>query len=319
MEKVLVTGGTGMIGRYLVEELLKSGYDVKVAALDGEELCHKDAEYKKLDLRSTENCLNVCKGIDTVYHLAGIKGSPKMCREKPASFFVPTLTFNVNMMEAARKQKVTKYLYTSSIGVYAPSEEFIEDDVWKTFPSENDKFAGWAKRMGELHVEANNKQYGDTHYSIVRPGNVYGKYDNFDSRNAMVIPSLINRIHEGEDPLSVWGDGKPIRDFIHAKDVASAMQFAIENQIDKPINISSGNPTSIREVVEIISDGFGGINYEFNNQGVTGDNKRLMNIDRILSYGWKPIIDLQDGIRDTIEWYKESGHKGYERYNSFVS
>ena len=148
MKKVLVTGGTGMIGRYLVPKLLTSGNKVFIASLDGEELCPKGAIFKKLDLRNFDNCLEVCKDIDDVYHLAGVKGSPKMCREQPADFFVPTITFSLNMMEAARRCGVKKYLYTSSVGVYHPADIFNEDDVWKTFPSENDKFAGWAKRMG---------------------------------------------------------------------------------------------------------------------------------------------------------------------------
>lgn len=317
MNRILVTGGTGMIGRYLVEMLLREGHQVTVAALDGEELCPKGAEYKQLDLRNIDNCLKVSRNIDTIYHLAGVKGSPKMCREKPASFFVPTITFNVNMMEAARRNGVQNFLYTSSVGVYSPAEVFNEDDVWTTFPSENDRFAGWAKRMGELQVDAYKQQYGDTHYSVVRPGNVYGRYDNFDPETAMVIPSLINRIHSGEKPLSVWGDGKAIRDFVHAKDVASAMKFAMENKIEKPINISSGMPTSIKEVVSILSDSFGGIDYTFNNKGVAGDNKRLMNIERLKGYGWEPAISLKDGVKDTVNWYKEVGYNGYNRYNSF--
>ena len=111
MSNILVTGGTGMIGRYLVDQLVERGHQVKVASLDGKELCNKKAIFKRLDLRDFNNCLEVCNDIDEVYHLAGVKGSPKMCREKPADFFVPTLTFNVNMMEAARRCKVKKYLY----------------------------------------------------------------------------------------------------------------------------------------------------------------------------------------------------------------
>jgi nucleoside-diphosphate-sugar epimerase len=96
----------------------------------------------------------VAEGCEIVFQLAGVKGSPAMTATRPASFFVPTITFNTNMMEAARRQGVQRYLFTSSIGVYAPSEVFFEDDVWKTFPSPNDRFAGWAKRMGELQARA---------------------------------------------------------------------------------------------------------------------------------------------------------------------
>ena len=165
--------------------------------------------------------------MDIVFNLAGVKGSPAMANERPASFLVPTITFSYNMMEAARREGVERYLYTSSIGVYAPAEYFREDDVWKTFPSPHDRFAGWAKRMGELQAEAYKIEYGWDKISIVRPANVYGPYDNFDPANAMVIPSLIYRALDGEAPLTVWGDGTPIRDFIHARDVARGMMLMV--------------------------------------------------------------------------------------------
>ena len=319
MAKVLVTGGTGMIGRYLVPLLLESDNEVTVASLDGKELCHPKAKFKRLDLRDINNCMNVCEGIDEVYHLAGVKGSPKMCREQPADFFVPTISFSLNMMQAARKKGVKKYLFTSSVGVYHPAEIFKEEDVWKTFPSENDKFAGWAKRMGEMQAQAYQVQYKDSDnlYSIVRPGNVYGRYDNFDPQTAMVIPSLIARIFKGESPLNVWGDGSPIRDFIHASDVARAMIFVMNNNIEIPVNVSSGEPTSIKDVVEIISSCFDGATYQFTENGVSGDNKRLMDISRLKKFGWKPRVGLEEGIKDTIDWFKSEGFKGYQRYNSF--
>lgn len=319
MSKVLVTGGTGMIGRYLVPMLIKLNHDVTVASLDGAELCHPYANFKKLDLRDIQNCMKVCEGMDEVYHLAGVKGSPKMCREQPADFFVPTISFSINMMQAARKQGVKKYLFTSSVGVYQPAEIFFEDDVWKTFPSENDKFAGWAKRMGELQAEAYQVQYPDSDnlYCIVRPGNVYGRYDNFDPATGMVIPALISRLFNGENPLRVWGDGTPIRDFIHASDVARAMVFVMQNKINKPVNVSSGNPVTIRQLVQIIAEHFDNANFEFTQKGVSGDNKRLLDISRLTESGWNPKTTLYEGLKDTIDWYRADGCKGYERYNSF--
>lgn len=307
-----------MIGRYLVKRLLENGEDVVVASLDNEELCPKGAEFKRLDLRYLENCIEVCNDIDTVYHLAGVKGSPQMCREKPASFFVPTIMFNTNMLEAARRCGVKRFLLTSSVGVYSPAEVFEEDDVWKTFPSENDRFAGWAKRMGELQIDAFRKQYGDTSYSIVRPGNVYGRFDNFDKNNAMVIPSLIKRLSEGETPLKVWGDGKPVRDFVHAEDVASAMVFCVEKGIEEPVNIASGIPVSIHDLVKVLCKNWDNASFTFNNEGVTGDSVRLMSIDRIRSYGWEPSVGLEEGLKDTIEWFRSGSVESEGRYNSFT-
>ena len=231
--------------------------------------------------------LKCLEGIDQVYHLAGVKGSPKMCREQPADFFVPTISFSINMMQAARIRGVKKYLYTSSVGVYQPAEIFKEDDVWKTFPSENDKFAGWANEW-ELQAQAYQIQHKNSNnlYCIVRPGNVYGRYDNFDPLTGMVIPFLISRIFRGESPLKVWGNGKPVRDFIHASDVAKAMIFVMDNNIDKPVNVSSGFPTTIQKVVELITSYFDDAKFEFSEEGFPGDNKRLMDVSRLKGFGW---------------------------------
>ena len=192
-KKILVTGGTGMIGIPLVNELIKAGASVTVASLDNKKLSNPNARFLKLDLREKKNCIKVCDNQEIVFHLAGVKGSPLMTNKKPASFLVPTVTFSMNMMESARICGVEKYLFTSSIGVYANAEKFNEDSVWKTFPSKNDRFAGWGKRICELQAEAYKIEYNWNKISIVRPANVYGPYDNFDVRNAMVIPSLIQK------------------------------------------------------------------------------------------------------------------------------
>ena len=176
-KKVLVTGGTGMIGRYLVEKLLKKNCKVTVVSLDSPDGLPEDVEFVKLDLTSLDNCIRACEGQHYVFNLIGIKGSPKMSRERPASFMVPMLMFNTAMMEAAMRCEVKWYLYTSSVGVYQPAEVFHEDDVWQTFPSDNDKHPGWAKRIGELQADAYRIQYGKDNISIVRPANVYGKWN----------------------------------------------------------------------------------------------------------------------------------------------
>ena len=129
-KKVLITGGTGMIGQPLSLMLLQMGAEVITASLDDSSRAPKGAKHLKLDLRDFNNCLSVSKGIDVVFHLAGVKGSPKMTKERPASFMVPTLQFSLNMMEAARRQGVKHYLFTSSVGVYEPADVFKEDTAW---------------------------------------------------------------------------------------------------------------------------------------------------------------------------------------------
>jgi len=318
-KKVLVTGGTGLIGIPLVEMLIERGARVRIASLDDPSRAHPEAEFKRVNLMRFENCMEVCEGMDFVFHLAGIKGSPAMTMKKPASFFVPTISFNTNMMEAARQCGVKRYLYTSTVGVYAPAEVFHEDDVWKTFPSENDKFAGWAKRIGELQAEAYKIEYGWDRVAIVRPTNVYGPYDNFDPNNAMVIPSLIKRALDGENPLVVWGDGSPIRDFIHAKDVTRGMLLALEKGIGQAINLGTGIGVSIREVVEIIVN-----NMKIKPKVVwdtskpSGDKKRVMDISRATAIGFQPMISIEDGIKEVMDWYEENKDIVNKRYNVFT-
>ena len=131
-KKILVTGGTGLIGRQLVDILISYGSKVSVVSLDSPKNLDKKVKFIKSDLRIFSNCLKVCKGIDLVFHLAGVKGSPDMTLRKPASFMIPTLLFSINMMEAARLAKVSNYLFTSSVGVYAPADIFFEGSIGKT-------------------------------------------------------------------------------------------------------------------------------------------------------------------------------------------
>lgn len=318
-KKVLVTGGTGMIGRYLVEILRDRGAFVRVVSLDQPKEMPTDTEFMRLNLMSMHNCLKACNGMDYVFNLAGIKGSPAMTKQKPASFFVPTIIFSLNMMEAARQTGIEKFLFTSSVGVYSPADIFREDDVWKTFPSENDKFAGWAKRMGELQAEAYKIEYDWKYISIVRPANVYGRFDNFDSKNAMVIPSLISRIYAKENPLVVWGDGSAIRDFIHGKDVARGMIFAMENEINEPINLGSGTGVSIKQLVETIQECATDIDLkiEWDKDKPSGDKMRILDMSKANTYGFETVVSLKEGILDTINWFKENKETATQRYNVF--
>ncbi|MHC1745264.1 MAG: NAD-dependent epimerase/dehydratase family protein [Syntrophobacteraceae bacterium] len=319
--KILVTGGTGLIGTPLVEMLLNEGGDVTVVSLDDPSRAPRGARFVRADLRRFSVCMDVCRGREVVFNLVGVKGSPAMAAEKPASFFVPMLQFNTNMMEAARCAGVDRYLYTSSIGVYAPAECFHEDVVWETFPSSNDRFAGWAKRMGELQAEAYAIEYGWDRISIVRPANVYGPYDNFDPRNAMVIPSLITRVLGGERPLTVWGDGSPVRDFIFARDVAVGMMLAVEKGVSVPVNLGSGLGVSIRELAETVAACApnGPVEIKWDTTKPAGDAVRLMDTGRAKRLlDFEPKTSLRDGIRETMEWFSSNESAAQSRYNVFA-
>ena len=318
--QVLVTGASGLIGIELVKLLVSRGAMVQAVSLDDvpsiREMFGENIEFIKGDLRDFEFCMKISKNKEFVFHLAGIKGSPEVAVGRPNTFFVNTTLFNLNVIEACRRNSVDHFLYTSSIGVYAPSSIFEEDSVWSTFPSPNDRFAGWAKRMGELQIEGAKLEHSWQGTYIVRPANVYGSWDNFDLKTAMVIPSLIARLQNGENPLRVWGDGSAIRDFVHAKDVARAMLFVMDNDIHEPVNVGSGLGISIKELANLIVSHFDSVEIEWDTSKPSGDKMRVMDMKRLTQAGFKPEISIQSGIKLTVEWFRNNP-PNTGRYNAF--
>ncbi len=320
-KKVLVVGGTGLIGSPLVNLLIKDGAKVKIVSLDHSSRANPEAEFKRLDLLDPKNCLKACENMEYVFSLFGIKGSPKMVTERPATIFVKTLTVNTLLMEAARISGVTGYLYTSSIGAHTPAEIFKEENVWSGFPSKNDWFAGWAKRMGEVQAEAYKIEHGWNDITVVYPANVYGPLDNFDTEKSTVSASLIRKAitaSESGQPLIAWGNGSPIRDFIYAGDVAMGMMIAAKNGPGRSYNIGSGVGISIKQLTEIIVRNLPRpIEVHWDTDAPMGDNKRLMDISRIRSIGFEPKISLEQGIQNTIKWYLENINEPNKQYNAF--
>jgi GDP-L-fucose synthase len=293
--------------------LLERGAKVYVADLNKVDL-PEGVVHIKIDLRQFDDCVSACEGMDYVFNLVGIKASPKVTLEQPFDIMGPMLQFNTNMIEAALTTPSVKwFLYTSTVGVYTPAEVFYEDAVWDGFPSRNDWYGGWAKRMGELQCEAYEKQFGVGKCSIIRPANVYGPYDNFDPKNSMVVPSLIRKAAEN-DIIEVWGDGSSIRDFVHAKDVARGMIFAVENKITKPLNLGSGSGVSIKRLAEIVAEYFGK-EIKWLIDKPSGDAKRIFSMERATSYGFENQVSLKEGVIDAIEWFLENKDIVDKRYN----
>ena len=307
MTKILITGASGMVGKHLVDMCLEKGYFVKGTDIRYDERYSEEKywgenfDFQHGNLNNYQRCLELVDDVDVVFHVAGVKGSPKRAAEQPNDYFTPMLQMNTNMAEAARLQGVDWYVYTSTVGVYQPAKVFKEDDVWKTFPSENDKYAGWVKRLGELQLDCFETHYGLKNYSIVRPANIYGEYDNFGEEST-VIASLVKK-GCNDKLLSVWGDGTPIRDFIHAEDVARGILMSYENKITEPINLGSGDGVRIRDIASIVATHYGK-EIEYDMTKPNGDNKRLMDMTRANSYGFYPEVDLETGIKRVIKYYE---------------
>jgi GDP-L-fucose synthase len=302
-KKVLVTGGTGLIGQQLIKLLKQEGANIRIVSLDNNSLVPSDVEFMQLDLMNFDNCKKACENVDVVFNLIGIKTSPKIIKEKPANIFVSYLRFNTNIIEAARQSNVQWFLYVSTIGVYSPTDVMSEDELWSGFPSKHDWYGGWAKRVGEMQLETYKIQYGLNNYSIIRPANVYGPYDDF-SETSMVIPSLIKRVYNKENPYIVWGDGSSIRDFIYSEDVARAMIFAVTNEINEPLNVGSGEGVSIKDLVNTVID-ISDYKPEivWDTTKPSGDKQRILNTKKLNDYGFKPQINLKEGLTRTLNWY----------------
>ena len=312
-KNVLVAGGTGTIGTPLVKMLLDRGANVSVVSMDTPEYAKRvlgnDVEFTKLDLTLTENCLKATHGKDYVFNLVGIKGSVGIGETKVASYFVPMLRFQTNLMDAAFQSGASRYMFISSVCIYPQASEHYEDNAWNGMPKQNDRIPGLAKRIGEIQGETYLKEYGWDAVRIIRPSNVYGPFDDFNPQTAQVIPSLISRVLSGENPLKVWGDGTAIRDFIYSKEVAHWLLEALEHAPPcVPINLGSGTGFSIQEVVEAITDlQPRHIDVVWDKTKPSGDPIRIMNMDRAKKLlNFKPIYSLKDGLQETIEWIKNN-------------
>ena len=314
-KNTLVTGGTGLIGRQVVSLLCDAGTRVTTVSLDDIKVDDR-AEHIFGDITSFDFCKKITCGRDYVFHVAGVKGSIEVTKAKPASFFVPLLMMNTNMLEACRLSEVSKVVYTSSIGAYASAEVFRETENLEGPPM--DMFPGWAKRVAELQVQTYKTQYNLDNFAVVRPCNVYGPGDNFDPDNAMVIPSLMSRIHRGENPVLVWGDGSAVRDFAYSRDVAEGVILALHHGTGGGfVNLGSGQGYTVRELVETLHS-FIDFNYEFDTTKSSGFPRRVMDISLAReTIHYNPTTSLRDGLKETWDWFLEHQDEYLKRQNYF--
>lgn len=313
--KVLVTGGTGLIGRQVVKLLITAGAKITIVSLDKLTVDNK-AKHIYGDLTDFEFCKKITKNQDFVFHIAGVKGSIEVTRTKPASFFVPLLMMNTNVLEACRINRVNKVVYTSSIGAYSSAEIFKENKNQDGPPM--DMFPGWAKRMAEKQIESYKIQYGLDNFAIVRPCNVYGPGDNFDPDNAMVIPSLMYRIFHKENPVAIWGDGSAIRDFAYSKDVAEGIILAlIFGTGGKFVNLASGKSVTIKKLVETLRK-FLDFNYVFDKTKPSGFPKRVMDISLAKkTIHYNPTTSLLEGLQETWNFFVDNQKEYLYKKNYF--
>ena len=306
MKKVLITGCGGLVGIHLVKKCLNKGYDVvgvDVKYSNNLPISDKFTFYE-LDLTIEENIKNLFfyESPDVVFNCFGIKGSPIRAKEKPVDFLYPSFKINTEIINQCSKHDIW-LIFVSSVGVYSPSEKFVEDDVWKSLPSKSDWFPSWSKRMGEILLEAYKVQYGYDKWSIIRPANIFGEYDDF-SGNGTVISSTIKKIYEATDSIEAWGDGSPIRDFVYAGDVADAILKLYTDKIHTTINFGAGEEITIKQMIEtLIKISKKSISINWDSSKPNGDLRRQMDITKQTEIGLLPVLGFEKALEITYDYY----------------
>lgn len=306
MKKVLITGCNGLVGIHLVKQCLVAGYKVIGVDLNHSENLPTSERFTfyQMDLTKTENIeqLFFYETPDVVFNCFGVKGSPLRAKEKPVDFLYPSFKINTEIINQCAKNNIW-LVFVSSVGVYAPAETFVEDSVWKTLPSEADWFPSWSKRMGEILLEAYKVQYNYTNWAIIRPANIFGEYDNFDGTGT-VIASQCKKIFEATDEIEAWGDGTPIRDFVYAGDVATAILSLYERQIHTTINFGAGEEITIKSMIEQLIEISGkNISINWDTTKPNGDIRRQMDTTKQKEIGLLPTKGFKEALKITYDTY----------------
>jgi GDP-L-fucose synthase len=309
-KNVLVTGGAGMIGSHIVEELLKRGARVRITVHQRAHSFGSRVSVVHGDLRSRESCDRAVTGMDFVFHAAALTGGLQQVALEPFATFTDNLLMNTQVLESARLAGVRRYCLLSNSSVYAASEEpLAEDDAWgDTTRGVAENQAGTVKRMAELQC----KIYAETtgmKIGIVRGGNAYGPRDCFDLDRSHVLPALIRKAVRKQNPLMLWGSGDTVRDFTHARDIARGSLFILDTYaVCDPVNVATGRTSTIREVLSIILREAGNASAQvlLDSSKPSGPKAKRLDITKMTKLGFKPSIPLEEGIRETIQWFKES-------------
>ena len=314
--KVLVTGGAGLVGSYLVEHLVRDGALVRVAdnlgsgSLKNLTSCLSSIEFLKLDLQDIGACRRAVYGVDTVFDLAARTVGIGYSSLHHGEMFYDSMSISMNTLEAARQAGVRQYLFASSSCVYPdgsviPTPEHAAD---RNLPESANSGYGWAKRMAELLATFYAQEYG-MRVAIVRLVNAYGPRYHWDQEEPHVIPALIQRLLRGETPLLIWGSGRQTRSFIHASDVAMLMKLVMERATDsQPINIGWTEETTISDLVADLTAiaGFSGaITYDTSKP--EGPARKGLNLarQRDLVPDFVPQFSLREGLRQTFDAAKQ--------------
>jgi GDP-L-fucose synthase len=301
--RVLVTGGSGFLGRQVLGALARRGYQDVVAP--------SHAAYDLTDADQVRACLRDLRP-EAIVHLAAVVGGIGANRARPGEFFYKNLIMGTELMEQARLAGVQKLVAIGTICAYPKFTPvpFHEDDLWSGYPEETNAPYGLAKKMLLVQAQAYRQQYG-FNATYLLPTNLYGPGDNFHPTNAHVIPDMIRKcldaIDTGAEAITLWGTGNPTREFLYVRDCAEGIVAALDRYDGaEPVNLGSGEEIRIADLARLIAEatGFRG-EIRFDASQPDGQPRRKLDTSRALNlFGWRATTSFRDGLRATVDWYR---------------
>jgi GDP-L-fucose synthase len=304
-QRVVVTGGAGFLGSYVVEQL--------AARACPEIIIPRSADYNLVEMEAVRRLFEDTHP-DLVIHLAAAVGGIAANQRNPGRYFHDNLMMGVQLMEEARRRRVQKFVAIGTICSYPKFTPvpFKEDDLWNGYPEETNAPYGLAKKMLLVQAQAYRRQYGFNAIFLL-PVNLYGPRDNFNAESSHVIPALIHRCIEarraGAREVVCWGTGNVTREFLHASDCAEGILLATERyDSPEPVNLGAGFEISVRELASMIAHltGFEGP-IVWDTSKPDGQPRRSVNTRRALDgFGFRARVGFEEGLKKTIEWYEQS-------------
>ncbi|MFC1983976.1 GDP-L-fucose synthase family protein [Chloroflexota bacterium] len=312
VKRVLVTGGAGFLGTNIVKKLEERGYK--------EIFVPRSKDYNLVEMEAVKRLYGDAKP-DVVIHLAARVGGIGVTSQKPGDYFYENLMMGVQMMEQGRLFGVEKFVAIGTVCAYPKNIPipFTEEDLWNGYPEETNAPYGIAKKMTLVQSQAYRQQY-DFNAIYLLPVNLYGPGDNFDPETSHAIPALIKKcldaVEAGKEEITVWGTGEPTREYLYVKDAAEGIILATEKyNKPEPVNLGSGFEISIKDLVGLIAKltGFSG-RIIWDTSKPDGQPRRLFDTSKAESeFGFRAKTNFEEGLRETIEWYKAQRAKGMVR------
>ncbi len=303
--RVVVTGGAGFLGSYVLEGLRQRGAkDIFVPTIE---------EYDLVQPEDIARLLKEAKP-DIVIHLAANVGGIGANLARPAEFFYDNLMMGAQLLHQSWQTGIEKFVAIGTVCAYPKFAKvpFREEELWDGYPEETNAPYGLAKKMMLVQSQAYRQQYGFNSIFLI-PVNLYGPGDNFDLHTSHVIPALIRKCIEaqerGENEMVVWGDGSPTREFLYAGDAAEGILLAAEHyNCSEPVNLGSGKEISIKDLANLVAalTGYKG-NLVWDTSKPNGQPRRALDVSKAkANFGFEAQMNFEEGLRRTIDWYRDN-------------